>query len=369
MSKPIRILHVIGKMDRAGAETLLMSIYRNIDRSKVQFDFIVHGNDKGDYDDEIKSLGGRIYHAPKYKIYNFLEYSAFFKKFFENNKEYSIIHGHMRSSASIYLRIAKRFGLYTICHSHNTRSKGIRSKLYTILTRNIPKYTDYFFGCSKQAIIDGFGEKICADSNISSVIYNGIELDKYIYNKDISDKYKKEFNLENSFVVGHIGRFSLQKNHKFLIDVFEQIKNKKDNAKLVLVGRGELEEEIKRYVDDKNLSDDVLFLGVRDDVGNLLMMFDCFIFPSVFEGLGIALIEAQATGLRCFVSEAIQKEAILSSDVYKLDLNQDPKEWADCILKNAIKYKRTNNSKLIKDNKYDIMETTKYLQKFYLNIK
>lgn len=367
MKKPIRVLHVIGKMDRAGAETLILNIYRNIDRSKIQFDFVVHTNQIGDYDEEIKELGGKIYHAPNYKIYNKLEYKKFWNNFFNEHSEYKIIHGHIRSSASIYLKIAKKHGVYTICHSHNTKGKGIMGKFHQIITRNIPKYTDYFFGCSNQAIIDGFGRKVYDKYN-HQVLNNGIEAKEYVYDKKIDKKYRKQFNLENSFIVGHVGRFTAQKNHKYLIDVFKQIKEQEENSKLVLIGRGELEQEVSEYINQKGLKEDVLLLGVRSDINKLLMMFDAFVFPSIFEGLGIALIEAEAAGLKCFVSENIQKEAVISNDVYRLQLSDSPKTWADTILREAKNYKKQNNLKLVEKNNYDIKKITKQIEKFYKDI-
>ena len=158
--EPIRILQVIGKMDRAGAETLIMNIYRNIDRNKVQFDFVVHTDEAGDYDDEIRKLGGKIYCAPRYKIYNKFEYSRFWKKFFNEHKEYKVMHGHIRSCAPIYLKAAKKNKVFSIIHSHSTYDKRVINLFYKMLTYNIRNTADHFFGCSTQSVIDGFGKKI-----------------------------------------------------------------------------------------------------------------------------------------------------------------------------------------------------------------
>ena len=363
--KAIRVLQVIGKMDRAGAETLIMNIYRNIDRSKVQFDFVVHTNDVSDYDSEIKKLGGNIYHAPQYKIYNRLEYSKFWKDFFKVHKEYKVIHGHIRSCAPIYLKIAKKNNVFTIAHSHNSYNKQFINVFYKILTYNIRNIADYFFGCSTQSVIDGFGKKIYKSKNYE-IIKNGIVPSNYKFDKNKSINYKKELGVENKFVVGHVGRFDTQKNHLFLIDVFEQIKKKHKDSVLILVGRGPLEDKIKNYVKSKGLEQDVKFLGVRDDVNNLLMAFDVFVFPSLFEGLPVVMVEAQATGLKCFISDVITDEAVLSDYVVKLSLNDSLETWSDTIIKFGLKYKKKNCEELLKNKGFDIRETARKIENEYI---
>ena len=363
----IRVLQVIGKMNRAGAETLIMNLYRNIDREKVQFDFVVHGNEKCDYDDEIEKMGGIIYHAPVYKVYNYLEYKKWWKKFLNDHKEYKEIHGHIRSSAPIYLKEAKKHGLYTIVHSHSADRKGFRGFLFHVLTYNIRKYADFFYGCSAEAIKNAFGKKVLENSN-SQVLKNGIEVKKYIFNQKKREDLRKKMDIDDYFVIGHVGRFTYAKNHKFLIDIFEQILKKNKKSILILVGRGELEDEIKKYVETKKISNNIKFLGVREDVNELLMSFDAFVFPSFFEGLSVVGIEAQATGIKCFVSEAFTEEGILStSNVYKLSLSNTPEEWAKCVLKEAKKYDRKDMSKTIMEKGFDIKETAKQMQKFYIS--
>lgn len=364
MKKTIRILQVIGKMDRAGAETLIMNIYRNIDREKIQFDFVVHDTEEGDFDQEIKKLGGKIYYAPRYKIYNSISYKKFWIDFLKKHKEYNIIHGHIRSCASIYLKVAKENKIYTICHSHATKNKGIRGILYQILTKDIKKYTNYFFGCSTNAIIDAFGKRV-AQSDNSEVLYNAIDTNSFKYNEKISKEYKKKLNLENKYIIGHIGRLSPEKNHKFLIDVFEKIVKERKNSVLVLVGKGPLESNLKEYAKNKNILDKVIFLGIRDDIASLLMMFDVFVFPSIYEGLGISLVEAQASGLKCIASDSIQDEAIITNNVTRLSLKDSIENWKNNILKIKKGYRRTieKNTKI---NKYNINEVTKHIEKFYL---
>ena len=362
----IRVLQVIGKMNRAGAETLIMNIYRNIDRDKVQFDFVVHGNEKCDYDDEIEKMGGIIYHAPTYKIYNYLEYKKWWKNFFKEHKEYVIMHGHIRSSAPIYLKEAKKHRLYTIVHSHSADRRDFRGFLFHMLTYNIRKYADFFYGCSAEALKNAFGKKVLESSN-SQVLKNGIDVKKYIFNQKKREDLRKKMGIDDYFVIGHIGRFTYAKNHRFLIDVFEQILKKNKKSVLILVGRGELEGEIKKYIETKKLSNNIKFLGVREDVNDLLMSFDAFVFPSFFEGLSVVGIEAQATGIKCFVSEAFTDEGILSNNVYKLSLSNTPEEWANCILKEATNYERKDFSKIVNQKGFNIVETARQIEKFYLS--
>lgn len=362
----IRVLQVIGKMNRAGAETLIMNLYRNIDREKVQFDFVVHGDEKCDYDDEIEKMGGKIYHAPQYKIYNSIEYKKWWKKFLKEHNEYRVIHGHIRSCAPIYLKEAKKKGLYRIVHSHSADRKGFRGFLFHVLTYNIRKYANYFYGCSAESIRNAFGKKVFESSN-SKILKNGIDVRKYIFNQEKRKKLRKSLGIDNYFVIGHIGRFTYAKNHKFLIDIFEEVLKKNKKSMLLLVGRGELEKEIKKYVEMKKLSSNIKFLGVRDDVNDLLMCFDAFVFPSFFEGLSVVGIEAQATGLKCFVSEAFTDEGILSDNVYKLSLKDSPEKWADLILKEGQNYERKDFSKIVMEKGFDIRKTAKDIQDFYIS--
>ncbi|MDD7792771.1 glycosyltransferase family 1 protein [Clostridium sp. 'White wine YQ'] len=366
MKYPIRILHVLGGLNRGGAETMVMNLYRNIDRSKVQFDFIVHTENKCDYDDEIKSLGGKIYSIPRYKGKNHIQYKKVWNSFFEEHPEYKIIHGHVRSTASIYLKIAKRNNLKTIAHSHNTSSgKGLSAFVKNILQYPIRYTADYLFTCSLTAGEWLYGKKACKQKKFH-IIKNAINSKQYIFNQEIRDKVRKEFNIENSFVIGHIGRFHLQKNHNYLIEIFKEVHEKEPKAVLMLIGEGELQQKIEKKVNDLGLDNSVIFTGVRSDIPELLQAMDIFVFPSLYEGLGIVVIEAQASGLQCVVSDTVPRETNIANTIEYVSLKDSYRYWGETILKYFDNCKRKNTRDQIMNSGYDIKQTSEWLQNFYI---
>lgn len=364
--EPIRILHVFARMDMGGAETFIMNVYRNIDREKIQFDFVVHTNDKCVYDDEILSLGGKIYRVPKYLGKNHMQYKKSWENFLKSHLKYKIIHGHVRSTAYIYLSIAKKFNLITIIHSHNTSSgKGIKSKIKDLFQYPIRYIADYFFACSNNAGKWLFGKKIC-NSNEFYIIKNAIDIEKFKFNNNIRNKIRNEFKIQDKqFVIGHVGRFHEQKNHIFLIDIFSCLLKERPDAILLLVGDGELRSTIENKVEKLGIAQSVIFTGVRPDVHKLFQAMDIFVFPSLYEGLGIVLIEAQASGLPCVVSNTIPEEAVLSENLKKISLN-DKNNWMNELLKDKSEYISEEIDVLIMKSGYAIDNATKWISEFYL---
>ncbi len=366
--EPIRILHVLGRLDRGGAETMVINLYRNINRNKVQFDFIVHTEDKCDYDEEIKSLGGKIYNIPRYRGNNHIQYKNAWSRFFEEHKEYKIIHGHVRSTASIYLRIAKKYERITIAHSHNTSSgKGLSAVVKNILQCPIRYIADYLFACSGIAGEWLYGAKACKKDNFY-ILNNAIDTQKFIYNESKRTKKRKEFQIEDKFVIGHVGRFHTQKNHYFLIDIFKEIHDRDDNAVLMLVGDGELQHPIEKKVKNLGLDNNVIFAGVRSDIPELLQAMDIFVFPSLYEGLPVTVIEAQAAGLQCIISDTITNEVCITPNVCPISINKTNKLWADTIISKG-KVQRTNTKDYIEKNGYDIFNTVEKLTIFYNEVQ
>ncbi|WP_010276825.1 glycosyltransferase family 1 protein [Paenibacillus senegalensis] len=364
---PVRVLHVLGRLDMGGAETMLMNIYRHIDRTKLQFDFMIHTTDKCDYSDEIIDLGGKIYSIDRYSGKNHFSYKNRWKAFFETNPEYRIIHGHMRSTASIYLGIAKNYGLRTIVHSHSVSSGyGIESLIKNLLQYRIRYVADYFFACSKAAGVWLFGEKVCKSTNFF-IVNNSIDAKKFIYDRAVELRKRRELDIEGKFVIGHVGRFHGSKNHDFIIDVFKSVQEINPNVSLLLVGEGSTKERIENRVADLKLQDSVVFTGKRSDIHELLQAMDLFVFPSLYEGLGLGLIEAQAVGLPCIVSDCIPDEAVISSSVEALSLD-NKERWIERIIyhiksQKAYKY---NAYEVIKNSGFDIRESTNWLEDFYL---
>lgn len=366
----LRILHVIRKMDCGGTETLLMNIYRNIDRSQIQFDFMVHSREPGFYDEEIRKLGGTIFYAPAFKVVNIVHYTRFWNTFFKNNKTHQIVHGHIHSCAAIYLNIAKKYNRITIAHSHNTNSKekNIKSFMFKFFSYPIRYIADYFLACSKQAGVDRFGKRV-ANSNRFQVMNNGIFCDKYRFNINKREMFRHEIGVDsNALVIGHVGRFSLQKNHEFIIRVFEKVHELKPNSQLCLIGKGELENDIRKRVADMRLSNHVKFMGITDHVEDYLQAMDVFLFPSIYEGLGIAVIEAQAAGLPCIVSEAIVTEADIHAGLMKkMSLNDSPENWATAVIE-CSHQARIDTCDYVEKAGYDIKVISKSLADFYESI-
>ena len=263
--------------------------------------------------------------------------------------------------SGVVLKAAKKNGVrFTIAHAHSaSQDKNLKYLIKVLAKKNIKKYSDKMFACGEEA-----GRWMFETDNFE-VLNNAIDTDLYTYNKEKADKIKKEFGIENKFVVGHVGRFNYPKNHKFIIDVFNEVQKVKEDSVLMLVGDGDLRPEIEQKVRDLGLSDKVIFAGIRSDVNDLMHGMDVFLFPSLYEGLGIVLIEAQAAGLKCIISENIPKDGVLTNDVTSISLNQSPAVWANEILKYQ-EYKRANNKEIIKKVNYDIKNNAKILEHFYI---
>ena len=366
-NSPIRILHVIGIMNRAGAEAMIMNLYRNINRERVQFDFVENSLKPAAYDNEIEELGGRIFRCPHYTGKNHNEYVSWWKSFFKRYaQEYRIIHGHIGSTASIYLGIAKRFGLYTIAHSHNTHGgislQEIMYRVYSYRTRYI---ADFFFACSLQAGIDRFGIRTTRKTERFKVLNNAIDTDEFAFNPLARTRVRSNLGLSDELIVGHVGRFVDQKNHDYLIDVFWELSKLNSQVRLLLVGDGPLRTQIEKKVRALNIENKVIFTGVRDDVSDLMQAMDVFVFPSKKEGLGVVLIEAQTSGLPCVISDRIPEEAIISERLMDImSLKASPGDWAERILLKKQK-KRLDNTEEVRSAGYDIRETARWLEDFY----
>lgn len=367
----LRILHIVGIMNRGGLETWLMNLYRAIDRDKIQFDFIVHSRQKGDYDQEIKALGGKIFYIPHYQCINHFTYVKEWNNFFHSHPEYPIIHGHMRSTAAIYLKIAKRYGRIAIAHSHGTASRG---KWHDKLVKGILQYpirytADYFFACSKEAGIWLFGKKICAGDKFH-IVCNAIDTGKFTFSPEVRDRKRKELNVEGDFVIGHVGNFDRLKNHPFLIDLFDSIAGKEPTCCLFLIGEGNstLQNQTKEKVRKKGLTGKVKFLGRRDDVNELLNAFDIFVLPSLHEGLPLVAVEAQTNSLACILSDTISKDIAITQNVEFISLKKPKKFWCDRILSYKENYKRKDMQKTIQNAGYDINGVAKWIMQFYLSL-
>ncbi len=372
MSEPIRILNLFTIMNRGGAETMVMNYYRNIDRTKVQFDFMVHREERGAYDDEIEALGGKIYRMPPVQPGHFGEYKKAVAKFFDEHTEYSVIHSHMSELGYYVFREAKSRGIKcTVCHAHNaphfsdeTLIEKAKDIVRNYFKHRIRKHTDHMFICGIEAGNWLFGEK---NSDRFVMMNNAVDADKFSWKPEKAVKIRKELGLEEKFVICHVGRFNSQKNHTFLIDIFKEIYSKNKKSVLLLVGAGELEEKIRQKVSALGLDESVRFLGLRDDVNDILLASDVFLFPSLYEGLPVTLVEAQSSGIRCIISESIPHDCRITDGVETVSLEKSADFWADRVLKYAHGYERKNTLKEISAAKFDIKENAEWLEEFYLN--
>lgn len=363
---PIRVLQVFAHMNRGGAESMIMNLYRSIDRSRVQFDFVVHTEKKCAFDEEISQLGGRIFSVPQYRGRNHSQYYKCWKAFFSDHPEYKIVHGHMRSTASIYLNIARSKGLFTIAHSHSTSSgTGFGAIAKNILQYPIRYRADYFFACSQDAGEWLFGKKVCKSDRFK-IMNNAIDAKRFAYDEKTRIAMRKELGIEDRFIIGHVGRIDKPKNHKFLIDIFNETHKKNAQALLLIVGDGALRSEIEEQVCSMGLSQHVLFTGIRSDISNLLQAMDVFVFPSIYEGLPVALVEAQASGLRCFVSDRITKAIGITELVEFISLDCSKEYWAKKVLSVNDKGHRRNTYDDISKAGYDVRENADWLEKFYV---
>ena len=368
--EPQRVLQVFDAMDRGGAETLIMNVYRTIDPSEIQFDFLVHVSDERDYDSEIITRGGKIFHTFRFYGADYLPYRRSIRRFFKEHHDYAAVHIHLGSSAAIIIREAHRWNLFTIAHSHNTNPPISVPELgFRFFSHATRKLADAFLACSEQAGIDRFGAAV-VNSDRFSVLPNGIDVEAYRFDADTRHQIRYDLGLDdNAPVFGHVGRFAPEKNHSFLIEVFSQIVCKQPTAVLLLVGRGPLEDEIRHDVERRGLSRNVRFLGVRNDVSRLLMAMDVFLFPSRWEGLGISAIEAQASGLPCLLSDSLPKAAIISPATAMLSIRNDASDWARLAIddiENSCLDRREDGVQLARDAGYDIAQVAKGLTGLYL---
>lgn len=359
MQQPIRVLHVVTYMGRGGLETMLMNYYRHIDRTKVQFDFLVHRDFEADYDQEINELGGRIYHVSKLIPWS-RKYKQELKYFFQHHPEYRIVHVHQDCLSSVALKCAKECGIpIRIAHCHSKTLKvDIKSIIKKYYMKKIPRFATDCFACSKVA-----GDWMFSGHSYH-LLPNAIETDLYTYSQEKRKQIRTILHLGNSFVIGHVGRFDSLKNQSFLVDVFTEFIKLNNNARLILVGNGKNRIRIENKVKKLGLEEKVIFTGVRSDINDLLQAMDIFVFPSLYEGLGIAAIEAQAAGLPCILSNRVPKECKLTQDVEFLSLTEAPIIWAKRIF-NYQNYLRKNTCLDIYKAGFNICENAMKLQKYY----
>lgn len=369
-----KILIVGDFLKGSGLTKFIMNIFPKINSEQLHFDVInIGGND--DYLNEVSDLGWHMYTitpANQNLVLHLKEWNSLLKRI---GKQYDAIHFNYSALWNfVPILLAKRYGIkHIIMHSHNTYfsnnpSNNLSKLILTVLHKlgmKIAKHTcSGYFACSDLAAKWFYPKSLIAQGNIK-IIKNGIDVNKFTFNEQIRKRLRSELNVDDKMVLGHIGVFESRKNHKFLINTFEKIHQKNNASILILVGKGALQKEIENMILQKDLGNSVKLLGLREDIPELMQAFDAFIFPSLFEGLGIVMIEAQAAGLICFASDKIPQEAYITSLAHSISLTRSTEYWADIILKNTREYQRIDRSTEIIRQGYSSVVTADFLRNYY----
>lgn len=366
MSKELHVLHVVGAMNIGGIENMLMTLMPSMKEKGIIFDFAVHGENIGIHEGKIKELRGRVYHLPKFLGVNIVAYLNAWRSLLKKHPELEIIHGHMTSTASLYLWIAKRYGRVTIAHSHSTSTSGgrIMYGVKRMLEYPLRYLSDYLCACSAAAADYRFGKMTHNRSNFF-LWHNAIDTDKFVFSLDKREKYREKLGIaENTVVIGHVGRMIPAKNHKFLLEIFAAYKQINKDSKLLLVGDGPLRNEIKKRSVENGLEYDIMFVGSVVNPEDYISTMDVFCFPSLYEGLAVSLIEAQTNGRLCVASNVIPHEVKISEGLLFLLLSDGPHIWAKKI--EEILQKKKVECDLT--NPYDIKVVTDEVESFYKKI-
>lgn len=358
----IRILHVVTYMGRGGLETMIMNYYRQMDRTKVQFDFLVHRDFRADYDDEIERLGGRIY-----RIGRLIPWSGAYQRsldtFFAAHPEYRVVHVHQDCLSAVILKTAKKHGVpVRIAHSHSSsQDKNLKYLIKLYYKRKIPTYATELFACSKEAGEWMFGGRPY------TMVNNAIDAAQYSYRCARAREVRQALGIaEDAFVIGHVGRFSSVKNHAFLLDVFGELCHADEHAVLLLVGDGQLRNSMEEKTKDMGLKARVLFTGMRSDVCDLMQAMDVFAFPSFYEGLPVSLVEAQAAGLPCVISDRVPEACVLTDLVQRVSLEESARQWAERIFAARATVRRDRFEEIAACG-FDIVSNAAWLQQYYID--
>lgn len=355
-----RVLNYIGSLDRGGAQSAILNLYNEIDRDVWQFDFVTHDVNRGSLETVVENLGGRVFRLPSLESAGLFAFLDEWKAFLGEHDEWNVLHSHMRSTGSLVLPIAKSMGMATIVHSHSTRNDGgVKAIIKAALQYPIRFQADFYVGCSSEAGKWLFGKRAF---NSERYVYlpNAIDLDKYRFDRVKRAELRTSLGVDGKLVFGHVGRLHEAKNHDFLIDVFSGLVRKFPDSVLLLVGDGPLRDHIEMLVDEKGLTDSVIFLGNRSDVPDLLQAMDAFLFPSKWEGLPVSVVEALASGLPCYVSDTITHDIDICDDVMRLPIDK-PAIWVESI--NLLN--RVDDLNEIKAAGFDIHDSAKTLVALY----
>ena len=367
MVTPIRILEIVNVMDRAGLETMLMNHYRNIDRDVIQLDFLTHRSVAGAYDDEIRELGGRVFHAPRLYPQNCLAYRRYMRSFFSEH-DYPVVHSHIDAMSAFPLAMARSCRVTVrVAHSHNDSvDRDIKYPIKQIARKRLPRIATHYWACSEAAGAFLFGEE---NRSKLHIVKNAIDISDFAFDSDVRSSARAELSVaDNQLVIGHVGRFSAVKNQEFLVDVLASLVEQGEDAVLVFVGEGGLRDKVEQKAISAGLFDRVRFLGLRDDVSRLMQAFDLLVFPSLHEGIPLTLIEAQASGLPVLASDRVSIEALVLPNCAQMSLVELPGAWAVKASALARSGRATGCVEALSDAGYEIKRSARALQESYLSL-
>jgi glycosyltransferase involved in cell wall biosynthesis len=366
MSKPIRILNVVTCMNRAGSETRVMDLFRRINRNKFMFDFLCLSQNAGDYDEEIRSLGGIIYRVPPLLTKNVFSYQKNLYDFFEKHKEkYPIVHSHLSDTSGPVLKAAHKARVKVrIAHARTAGAKyDWKYPLRFLFKKQTNLFATDFLSCSEKAGKWLFGENKMNSKNVVT-LKNAVDAQKFLFDSQKREELRQSLGIKDEYVVGHVGRFAYPKNHNFIIDIFNELKKQNPSSLLLLVGDGDLRSSVEEKVKTLQLVDSVRFLGKQERVEDYYQVFDTFLFPSHYEGMPGSVIEAQAAGLPCLISESITDEVCITNLVKQISLKKGAKEWSSLLMENR-NFIRSNQFKNIAKAGFDITTSAEFLQDYY----
>lgn len=369
MNYPIRVAQIIGKAVDGGVESCIMNYYKSIDKSKVQFDFFVESTSKIIDKSLIESMGGEVIIIPSYK--NVFKYMKTLEKLFKEGN-YDIVHSNMNAISVFTLKAAKKAGIKVrIAHSHSTSNyrEFMKTIIKNILRPFSKVYATDYFACSEKAGRWLFGNKTFNEGKVT-IIPNAIDIEKFKFDEIKRKEIRKKYNInDNDFVIGHVGRFVKQKNHKFLIKLFYEIKKERPYSKLLLIGDGPLRSKIEMMVNKLNLQDSVIFCGVQEHTEWYYNAMDCFVFPSLYEGLGMVVVEAQINGLRCVVSREVPNDTIVTKNNNSLTFCENLQDYKISVINLIKKYSIESRKQVNCLNYYDISVCEKELTNLYICLK
>lgn len=331
MSEPVRVLQVFSGLDSGGVSNFVMNLYREIDTEKIQFDFAMTSGKKALYDDEVLQRGGRIFYFDTSR--NIREN---FRDILRNQGPFRAVHSHVFFYSGLLLAEAKRAGVpVRIAHAHNAHTGESRSLPRLLYEKGmqimIRRNATHLLGCSEKACRYVFGGGIMKDPR-AEVLPDGIDCSRFVFNPEVRDVVRKEYRLEGKFVVGHVGHFNPAKNHRKILSVFHKVCLRRNNAMLLLVGEGELEQEVRKFTGELGLDEHVIFAGAHKDVEHYYQAMDVFLFPSRYEGFGMAMIEAQTSGLSCVAADVVPRETNVDGRAVFLPLEERDDIWADKVM-------------------------------------